>query len=134
MQLGTWQRSFLFTGLAFWVLTLGVSQAEEGSEGVFRHVVLLKFTETATEEQIVEIETEFAKLPDEIDTITGFEWGRTKTVEVDLAKGYTHCFLVTFADQAGLEAYLPHPAHKAFVAKLRPILEEVHVFDYVPGE
>jgi hypothetical protein len=47
-----------------------------------------------------------------------------------LANGFTHSFLVTFKDKAGLAAYLPHPAHEAFVAILKPHLEKVYVFDY----
>ncbi len=100
-------------------------------EGVFRHVVLFKFKETATEEKIREIEQAFRALPEKIDTIIDFEWGRSDTVEEALTQGYTHCFLVTFKDKAGLEVYLPHPAHKEFVALLRPHLEEAHVLDYV---
>jgi len=33
--------------------------------------------------------------------------GTSQTVEVELAQGYTHCFLVTFKDKAGLETYSP---------------------------
>ena len=102
--------------------------------GKFRHVVLFKFKEEATLEQIKHIEDEFRKLPSKIDTIVDFEWGTNQTVEADLAQGYTHCFLVTFDDKKGLETYLPHPDHKAFVAIIRPLLDEVHVFDYVAGK
>ena len=46
------------------------------------------------------------------------------------SKGFTHCFVVTFADEKGREAYLPHPAHKAFVNVLLPVLDDVLVVDY----
>jgi len=103
----------------------------EDATGLFRHVVLFKFKADTTPEQIAKVEAEFRKLPSQIDVITGFEWGTSKTVEVELAQGYTHCFLVTFKDKAGLETYLPHPAHQAFVGLVKPLLEEVHVLDYV---
>ncbi|HBJ87677.1 MAG TPA: stress responsive alpha-beta barrel domain protein, partial [Verrucomicrobiales bacterium] len=48
-----------------------------------------------------------------------------------LNDGFTHCFFVTFADKAGLEAYLPHAAHQEFVSKLKPQLDKVCVLDYV---
>ena len=35
----------------------------------------------------------------------------------------THCFLITFPSEEARAAYLPHPAHKEFVALLRPYLE-----------
>ena len=99
-------------------------------EGNLRHVVLFKFKESATKEKIAEIEKEFALLPSKIPTIIGYEWGTDVGVE-DLSMGYTHCFLVTFENAEGRAVYLPHPAHKEFVALLMPALEEVHVIDYV---
>ncbi len=99
------------------------------AEGEFRHVVLFKFKPEATAEKVREIEKAFAALPEKIDTITGFEWGPSESVE-GLNDGFTHCFLVTFKDKAGLEVYIPHEAHQEFVAKLKPLLEKALVFDY----
>jgi hypothetical protein len=47
-----------------------------------------------------------------------------------LAQGFTHCFLVTFQSTADRDAYLPHAAHQAFVAKIKPVLEKALVVDY----
>ena len=106
----------------------GITVANAG-EGVFRHVVCFEFKEGTSEAEIVEIEKAFAALKGKIDTITDFEWGRSDNIE-PLNDSYTHCFLVTFKDKAGLEVYLPHPDHKAFVKLVRPKLEKVFVFDY----
>jgi hypothetical protein len=38
--------------------------------------------------------------------------------------------VVTFEEKEGLEAYLPHPDHEAFVAMVKPHLEKVFVIDY----
>jgi quinol monooxygenase YgiN len=103
--------------------------AAENADRVLRHVVLFKFKADATAEQIREIEQAFAKLPEEIDAVKDFEWGTDNSPEM-LSQGFTHCFLVTFKDEEGRAAYLPHPAHQAFVAKLKPILEEALVVDY----
>lgn len=101
------------------------------SIGRFRHVVLFKFKDGTTPDQIAKVESEFRKLPSQIDAIIDFEWGTSQTVEVELAQGYTHCFLVTFQDKSGLQTYLPHPAHTAFVDLVKPLLDQVHVLDYV---
>ncbi len=37
---------------------------------------------------------------------------------------------MSFRDAKGREAYLPHPAHKAFVEVLKPHLDKVLVIDY----
>jgi hypothetical protein len=116
-------KSILITVMSAVLATAAVAESE------FRHVVLFKFKPGATAEQVKEIEKAFAELPSKIDSIKGYEWGPSESVE-GLNDGFTHCFLVTFKDKAGLEAYLPHEAHKAFVGKLKPILEKALVFDY----
>jgi hypothetical protein len=99
---------------------------------VLRHVVLFGFTPESTPEDIRRIEEAFAALPGQIDAIIDFEWGTNVSIE-NVAQGYTHCFLVTFADEAGRAVYLPHPAHKAFGDLLRPHKEKVLVLDYWTG-
>jgi hypothetical protein len=99
---------------------------------VLRHVVLFAFTPSSSAEDIRRIEAAFAALPSQIDAIIDFEWGTNVSVE-NIAQGYTHCFLVTFADEAGRAAYLPHPAHRAFGDLLRPHKEKVLVIDYWTG-
>ncbi len=99
------------------------------AENEFRHVVLFKFKPEATADKVQEIEKAFAELPKKINTVTGYEWGKSDSVE-GLNDGFTHCFFVTFKDKAGLEAYIPHEAHKAFVEKLKPLLDKALVFDY----
>jgi hypothetical protein len=103
--------------------------AAENTERVLRHVVLFKFKPDATQDQIRGIEQAFAKLQEQIDTIEDFEWGTDNSPEM-LSQGFTHCFFVTFKDEEGRAKYLPHPAHQAFVAQIKPILEEALVVDY----
>jgi hypothetical protein len=96
-----------------------------------RHVVLFRFKPETAEGRIRQIENAFAKLPDQIDSIVDFEWGTNVSPE-GLADGFTHCFLVTFRDAAGRDAYLPHAAHKAFVDLALPHVDKVLVVDYAP--
>ena len=94
-----------------------------------RHVVLFKFKDEVTPEQVEEVVTAFAALPGKIDVITDFEHGTDVSVE-EKSKGFTHGFVVTFADTAGRDAYLPHPAHQEFVKLVGPRLDDVLVFDF----
>jgi len=102
---------------------------EEAPTKLLRHVVMFKFKDDATKEQVEGIELAFAELPSKIDSIVDYEWGKNNSPE-NINKGLTHCFLVTFKDEAGREKYLPHAAHQAFVAQLKPILDDVCVIDY----
>ncbi len=96
---------------------------------LLRHVVLFQFKEETTPEQIAEIENAFRALPSQIDAIHGFEWGTNVSIE-GIARGYTHCFFLTFKSEEDRAIYLPHPAHKAFGALLGPHKEQVLVLDY----
>ena len=96
---------------------------------VLRHVVLFKFKDDATPEQIREIENAFCALPGKVDAIYDLEWGTDVSVE-NLQQGFTHCFVVTFRSEADRAKYLPHPDHKAFGKLLGPHLDKVCVVDY----
>jgi len=96
---------------------------------MLRHVVLFKFKDGTSQADIKKVEDAFRALPSKIKEIKGFEWGTNNSPE-NLAQGFTHCFLVSFASEKDREVYLPHPAHQAFVEVLKPILDKVLVIDY----
>ncbi len=99
------------------------------NQKVLRHVVMFSFKQGTTPEQIRQVEKAFSELPRKIDTIIDFEWGTNNSPE-NLSQGFTHCFFLSFKDEAGRAAYLPHPDHKAFGATLGPVLDKVLVVDY----
>lgn len=107
--------------------------ATQKKQALLRHVVLFKFKDTATKAQIENVENAFAALPSKITTIQDFEWGLNNSPE-NLDKGFTHCFFVSFASEEDRAIYLPHPDHLAFVAVLKPHLEDVLVLDYWTGQ
>jgi hypothetical protein len=98
-------------------------------DSLLRHVVLFKFKEGTSPEQVKEVEAAFSALPSKIPQIVSYEWGLNNSPE-GLAKGFTHCFFLTFKSEADRAIYLPHPDHKAFGALLSPILDDVLVIDY----
>jgi lysophospholipase L1-like esterase len=100
---------------------------------LLRHVVIFKFKDEVTKEQVQEVVDAFASLPSKISEIHEFEWGTDVSVE-NLANGFTHCFLVTFRDEASRAAYLPHPAHQDFVKLVGPRVDKVLVVDYWTGK
>jgi len=115
------------------VLTGGnESAAKEQPAKVLRHMVLYKFKDSVTPQQVQEVVDAFAALPKKIDTISGFEKGTNVSTE-NKSEGFTHCFVVTFKDEAGRDAYLKHPAHDEYVKVVRDRREKVIVFDYWTG-
>ena len=103
--------------------------SEQEPDKLLRHVVLFRFKEDAAAKDIKRIEEAFAAIPGKVDVVHDFEWGTNVSVE-DLADGFTHCFVVTFKSEADRATYLPHPAHKAFVELLGPVLDKPFVVDY----
>ena len=128
--------SWLLLGVvAMGAMCLPTAAAAEGKakgKKVLRHVVLFKFKDGTDAAKVAEIEKAFAALPGKIDTIVEFEWGTDNSPE-KLADGFTHCFVVTFADEQGRATYLPHADHKKFVTLLKPHLDKVLVIDYWAG-
>lgn len=103
--------------------------AREESPKVLRHIVLYKFRDDVPAAKIQEVIDTFAALPSKIDTIVGFEHGPNVSQE-GKSEGLTYGFQVTFRDEAGLAAYLAHPAHDAYVQVVKDRREKVLVFDY----
>ena len=114
-------------------LSKTVLAADAAKPAGVRHVVLFKFKDSATPENIASVEKAFASLPKSIDLIRGFEWGTNVSPE-KLDQGFTHCFLLTFDNQRDRDAYLVHPSHKEFGKVLGPYLDKVLVLDFEPNK
>ena len=96
---------------------------------MLKHVVLFKFKEGTTPEQIREVEQAFASLPGKIDVIKGFEAGTNVSTE-NRSEGFTHCFVLSFSSTADRDTYLNHPAHKEFGKSLGGCIDKVLAIDY----
>jgi hypothetical protein len=99
-----------------------------------RHIVVFKFKPGATEAQIRQVTDAFVALKTKIPNIVALEHGVNNSPEKH-NQGFTHVYQVTFTNAAARDAYLPHPAHKAFgelLGKLG-VLGDVFVVDYTPA-
>lgn len=94
-----------------------------------QHLVLFQFQEDTSDAEVRALLEEFDPLPAKVPGVAGFQWGVNNSPE-GLSKGFTHGFIVTFKDTAARDAYFPHPAHEAFVARLRPKLAKAFALDF----
>ena len=110
-----------------------VSELSKGEpamgEKVLRHAVYLAFKESTVDSDVNAVVDQFASLEQEIPSIIDFEMGVNNSPE-NLDDGFTHCFLVTFADVKGLQSYLAHPGHVGLVTKATPFAANMFVMDY----
>ncbi len=111
------------------VATICRADETKEPEKVLRHAVFFKFKDGTSDEDIGKVVAAFDALPKKIDSIKDYQRGKNIS-PIGFDDGFTHCFLVTFKDDAGRAKYLPHPDHKAFGDTLRPHLDQVFVVDY----
>ena len=109
-------------------------KAGERKAGIYRHVVLFQFNDDTPDSTVRNIEKAFRELCAGLPFVKGFEWGRNSSPE-NLNDGFTHCFLVSFANEKDRDTYLPHPAHVAFCTdNLDEHLKKACVIDYKPED
>lgn len=77
-----------------------------------KHLVLLKFRPTTDRARIAEIYEALDELPDKIPGLLEVVGGPYNSPE-GLHRGFTHAFVMTFADQFARDVYLGHPDHEA---------------------
>jgi len=84
------------------------------------HIVLFKWKEGVTKEQIAALDAAMAKLPAAIPQVKNLTWGS----DVHFREGNADWALAgVFANQADWQAYQVHPEHQAIVQNLvSPIL------------
>jgi len=120
---------FLFSVILFATGMTYAQTSKKTSGKLLRHVVLFKFKDNASPDDIQKVEEAFRSLPSIITEIKTFEWGKNNSPE-NLNQGFTHCFFVSFTSEKNRDLYLPHPAHKAFTELLKPYLDKALVIDY----
>ncbi|CAF3350488.1 unnamed protein product [Rotaria socialis] len=95
-----------------------------------RHVVLFKFNEGTSAEDVAKLENEFRSLATvKVSQVKGFEWG-TNISKENLDHGYTHCFILTFTSEQDRDTYIDHADHVAYVAMLQPHMAAATVIDF----
>lgn len=116
-------------------LTENGASAKAGNPylGKTRHVVLYAYKADTTPEMQAEIAEKSRKLIEQIPLIEDLEWG-TNVGDAGRAQGFTHCLLMTFANQAAVKEYAATPQHQEFLKLAMPHLEKLMVVDYVAQE
>jgi Stress responsive A/B Barrel Domain len=87
-----------------------------------KHVALLRFKPQTPTAKIKEIFSALDDLRHKIPGLLDFSGGPYSSQE-GLNQGFTHGFIMTFADAASRDAYLPHPDHEAVKEQIVPWLD-----------
>jgi len=94
-----------------------------------KHIVLLKFKDGTTDEQIGKFFEDVLDLSETVPGIDDYVSGTNCSLEGN-NQGMTHSFIMTFADIAARDAYIVHPEHERFKTMALGVVESVVVFDF----
>jgi hypothetical protein len=99
----------------------------------YKHIVLIRFPPHTDRETIAGIFEALDDLQEQIPGILEICAGPYESPE-GLNKGFTHAFIVTFADVESRDAYLEHAAHEPvkqmIVEAVSGNLDDVLAFDF----
>ncbi|WP_319525923.1 Dabb family protein [uncultured Desulfosarcina sp.] len=91
------------------------------------HVVMMKFKPEVGDAQIDELEALLDSLPDKIDEIQSYDFGRDI---VHSERSYDFALVSVFANLDTLKHYQVHPAHQVVVKKLGGMCDHLAAVDY----
>jgi hypothetical protein len=94
-----------------------------------KHIVLLKFKEGTSDEQISKFFEDVLDLSETVPGIDDYVSGVNCSPEgrnMELTNG----FIMTFADVAARDAYIVHPEHERFKTMALGIVDTVLIFDF----
>jgi Stress responsive A/B Barrel Domain len=109
--------------------TYATQTAMHSPHKTLRHVVLFKFKDTSSPQDVKHVADTFVALKGKIPQIVDLEWGINNSPE-NFHQGFTHCFMLSYRSEKDLADYQNHPAHRAFQEVLKPHMEKVFVVDY----
>jgi len=94
---------------------------------MIQHVVFFKFKPETSEEQVDAIADGLSGLPELIDEIRGFVFGRDV---IRSERSYDFALVSTFDDLAALDRYQVHPEHQKVAALIKAAAQSVVAVDF----
>jgi hypothetical protein len=93
------------------------------------HMVLLKFKPNTPPAKIAGLFVELGRLQPQMTGMEHFGGGPYASPE-GLNQGFTHGFLMTFADADARNQYLSHPEHERIKSEFLPTVADLIAFDF----
>lgn len=83
---------------------------------MIHHILQWSYKDEIPTDERARVERELVALPSRIPVVQRLSWG---PIVGGNNPGYTHCFVMDFADMDAVNAYLAHPAHEEFAVSFR---------------
>lgn len=91
------------------------------------HILMWTYREDVPAEERAWLEAELEALPQRVASLRSVRWGQ---VTGGRNQSFSHCFVMLFDDQAGLNEYATHPDHVRFSAPFREACAAQVVVDF----
>jgi|SRR5690606_11913949 len=115
----------LFTGMS---ISVNAQNLKKTGKEKTVHIVLFKFKEGTTVEQIQNLKSEILKQKGTVSGLLEISFGEDFTGR---AKGFTHAEVAVFKDRKSLEDFNISAYHQQLIAThIKPVLEDIIVLDY----
>lgn len=115
----------LFTGMS---ISVNAQNLKKTGKEKTVHIVLFKFKEGTTVEQIQNLKSEILKQKGTVSGLLEISFGEDFTGR---AKGFTHAEVAIFKDRKSLEDFNISEYHQQLIATyIKPVLEDIIVLDY----
>ncbi|XP_076886546.1 stress-response A/B barrel domain-containing protein HS1 [Bidens hawaiensis] len=99
--------------------------------GEVKHILLAKFKDGVSQQQIDDLIKGYANLVHQIEPMKSLKWGKDVSIE-NMNEGFTHVFESTFETVEGIATYVSHPVHVEFATLFLGHLDKVLVVDFKP--
>ena len=94
-----------------------------------KHIVLLKFKDGTSEEQITKFFDDLLDLSETASGVEDYVSGYNSSLE-NQNQGFTHGFVMTFGDRALRDAYLASEEQIRYKAMAAALVESTVIFDF----
>ncbi len=116
-----------FLTVIFLVVSSLSSKAQTSSSRLFKHIVIVTFTETAPQNEIDEVDQSFKGLA-KLKVVKAYEWGIAPVTDLNKEKKHTYAF--TFASLDDLDKYAQSPEHQQHIKVGVSITKKVEAVQY----
>lgn len=118
--------STLKTIISVTLFTLILSSCNNKKQDYFYHVLLLEFTDNADVEQITKKMLQF----ENISTVKEVRLGKIKPSDRNKIQIFSHCLILKFENEKGLQEYIKDPIHEKFLKDHLADIVDIYTADF----
>jgi len=114
------------TIILFSLFTLMASSSINKKQDYFYHVLMLEFSKNADIDQITKAMLKF----EDIASVKEVRFGKINPNERNKNQNFTHCLVLKFENEKGLQDYIKDPYHQNFLKNHLADIADIYTADF----